>query len=1008
MLKAILKKPTFIWFLIGSIFAAALMSINSIKIESAPEIDQAVSIVRTIYPNTSSFDVESNVTDPLEEKLKNVADLKSLSSESLDGISIITVNFEDFVNSKEAKDRTQEIINQSLNILPDTAFTPEVIEFDFNNQPVMDLNILADFDLQTLSQKALEIKEKIETISGVKEAVISGDLSMEAQINLDNQKLIDNQIDYNQVISNFRSFNQNYPLGTVYKGKNKNNLRLSLKPLNFNEYAFLPILKAGSYDFVQLKDIAEIKLKTLEPDTQSFVSKFGNKLKKSVSLTIYKKKGENLVNVSNAIDAMVKEINKNNPQLEFVKSNDNAYFIKKDLKTLVSSGFQTVLIIFIAILLVLSLSEALVALISIPLIFLITVLLLNFSGQTISGLTIFSLILSLGLIVDNSIVIIEGVSDFRQKGYSNLEASLKAFEAYHKPLIAGTLTTVAAFFPMLLVSGVVGAFISTIPKVLTITLLASLLVSFLITPVIASSIIKKAHQIKPGLKKIITSYKAFLSNIIYSKKTSKKVVRFAILAFFISLVFPITGALQAQLFPKTDVPFTYVNFEGPDNSNLNDTLKVVNKFNEAVQNIDGIESLKVLVGSNFSAQLNPAGSEIKDNLAYIAFNLSSEKRPKSYEISEKLREFENIEPSYKISVVETSAGPPTLPPIEIKIYGIEFEIIKEYALKVQEFLEQTKGIINVENSFDTNKTNFVLESSLSKLSFYNLNPQSISSVLNLKTDGVKLDELNINDKKIDLRLYLDKEQDLKSSQLNGVQIPSQNGTLSLNSIGEIKEVKTLDSISRIDQKRSIKIQADIEKDASLSDINTKIQNFIENVELKPGYLIETGGEDEEIKESFMDLFRSMGIAIILIFAILIFQFNSFKQTIIVLFSLPLASIGIFPGLSLIGAKLSFPAFLGIVMLTGIVVNDAIVMIDLINQNREKMDLDDAIVVSASERFIPIILTSITTILGILPITIQDEFWRGLGTAVIFGLFTATMLTLIVIPAMFNLWVKDEK
>jgi len=146
----------------------------------------------------------------------------------------------------------------------------------------------------------------------------------------------------------------------------------------------------------------------------------------------------------------------------------------------------------------------------------------------------------------------------------------------------------------------------------------------------------------------------------------------------------------------------------------------------------------------------------------------------------------------------------------------------------------------------------------------------------------------------------------------------------------------------------------------------------------------------------------------LIFAILIFQFNSLKQTVIVLFSLPLASIGIFPGLSLIGAKLSFPAFLGVVMLTGIVVNDAIVMIDLINQNREKMDLDDAIVISASERFIPIILTSITTILGILPITIQDEFWRGLGTAVIFGLFTATMLTLIVIPAMFNLWVKDEK
>ena len=342
------------------------------------------------------------------------------------------------------------------------------------------------------------------------------------------------------------------------------------------------------------------------------------------------------------------------------------------------------------------------------------------------------------------------------------------------------------------------------------------------------------------------------------------------------------------------------------------------------------------------------------------------------------------------------------------IYGIEFEIIKEYALKVQEFLEKTEGIINVENSFDTNKTNFILESSLSKLSFYNLNPQNISSVLNLKTDGLKLDELNINDKKIDLRLYLDKKEDLKSSQLNGVQIPSQNGTLSLNSIGEIKEVKTLDSISRIDQKRSIKIQADIEKDASLSDINKKIQNFIEKVDVKPGYLIETGGEDEEIKESFMDLFRSMGIAIILIFAILIFQFNSFKQTIIVLFSLPLASIGIFPGLSLIGAKLSFPAFLGVVMLTGIVVNDAIVMIDLINQNREKMDLDDAIVISASERFIPIILTSITTILGILPITIQDEFWRGLGTAVIFGLFTATMLTLIVIPAMFNLWVKDEK
>lgn len=1025
-----IERSRLTYLMLFGIFLVGMFSTGNINIESNPEINQPLGIVQTFYPNASAIDVEKNVTEVLEKEFQGLANLKKITSTSRNNLSSITVEFETSADSDEVIADLEEATNKAARRLPDQAEDPEVIELDFNGMSIVSLSVVGDADFKELTELGEDIADEINTISGVSRVDIIGGYNEELTIVLDNLVAEFYGISAGQIVQTIQSGNLNLPIGEVRKAEDSINVRVKGELNTVEAIKSLPLvnLSGGSTNFqiLTIGDVADVSIEPTEQDTLSFVSDGNSKAKRAVTLNVYKSKGGNIVNIVNSVDEKVEEVKQGlGDGFDIVKTNDNAFFIKNDLSTLSSSGLQTIAVIFVAILLVLSVKEALVASIAIPLIFLITFATLYWSGETLNGLTIFSLILSLGLIVDTSIVIVEGIYEFKKEGKDSITAAKETLSQYMWPLVAGTLTTLSAFAPMLLVSGIVGEYIRTIPIVLSITLAASLLVSFSITPLLSVQLInlfdrfeknkaKKSLSFKEKLfEQIKDLYESTLTTVLNSRLIRVVILLVAGIAFVASMALPISGLLKAQLFPEADTPFVYVNFEAAVGTSLDNTREMAEVIEEKLLEKDYIKNYTLNFGNKISTDQSGISSGNQDNLGHVVVNLLDDEalRPKSYVISSELRkEFEQIETPLDISVESVSAGPPTAAPLEIRLTGSELEQLKSISEDIKNVLEGIDGLVNISSDFDEDNVELELTLDEDKISYYGLNKQLVAQNLQSLVNGIEATEIQFEGDTLKVRVWQGSIDKKDYSELANTLIPTSVGYIPLSEIGYFTENRSLQVIPRIDLERSVRVRGFTDEGVVIADLLPMIEEEVGKLDLPTGYVVSFGGEDEDIQQSFTELFSSMIVAVILILIVLVTQFNSFRQTLIILCTLPLAAIGIFPGLTLMGLPLSFPAFLGVVMLTGIVVNDAIVMVDQINRNRfeEGMELKEAIINACRLRFVPIMLTTITTIFGLLPITIADEFWKGLGFSVIFGLSTATFLTLIIIPVLFTIFLKEKK
>jgi HAE1 family hydrophobic/amphiphilic exporter-1 len=383
-------------------------------------------------------------------------------------------------------------------------------------------------------------------------------------------------------------------------------------------------------------------------------------------------------------------------------------------------------------------------------------------------------------------------------------------------------------------------------------------------------------------------------------------------------------------------------------------------------------------------------------------------RPKSFVISADFRkEFSNLD-DLKVTIVEVSGGPPTAAALDIKIVGPDLNVLKTIALELKEQFSEINGLVNITTDFDnlSDEVNLIFDQD--KLRLYGLTNQQVALAIQTYTNGIESGKLEIGGEDFDIRVFQENSNTKNINELESLLISTPLGAVPISFFAETVDNEGVQFIPRVNEERSTRVTSDLNEGTLLADLKPSIDEIITNYDLPDEYSFDLGGEDEDIQESFADLFSSMFIAVILILIVLVVQFNSFRQTFMILLTIPFAIIGIFPGLALLGLPLSFPAFLGIVMLSGIVVNDAIVMIDQVNYNRNNgWNVKDSLIESCTSRLIPIILTSLTTILGLLPLSLSDDFWRGLGFSVIFGLLTATLLTLIIIP-IFYTWLYREK
>lgn len=1017
--------------LIITIIILGFNSMMSMPKDIQPQINIPMATVSTFLPGATPTDTESLITKPLETAVGSLSSIKTLSSTSGVGNSLLLIEFEAGVDLTKATQDLKDRVDRVKSELPTDATDPTVTRLETDSASAVSFSIIGKRSLSELTDIAKDLKDELEKISGVSEVKIVGDQSKIVEIKVDQTKASAYGLSLQNISDIVKFSGPNIPVGIISTDNINYSIRIDNKYQQIEELRNLPLfsLPDENHTIILLSDIADIHETYIESEVKSELSVQGKEAGETVTLQIYKKKDGNVLQVVDDAKAKIDEL-KNTlipEDTNIAVSNDNSVFIRTDLGILTSSGIQTTILIIFILFLALGFKEGLIAGLSIPVSLLFAMIFMELAGMTINSLTLFALVIALGLMVDTAIVIMEGIHLNIKNGLDSKEAAMQAVERYKWPLIAGTFTTIFAFFPMLLVSGLVGEFLKALPITISAALFGSLFLALTVGPSITAKILRNYKVKEKGsiLEPAFNWLGEKFHNIIYFivGKTSGKIITLVttLILFLGSLSLPVTGLLTVEMFPQTDIQLFIINIETPKGSDLNKTQKVVDEVEDILYKIPEIENFLAIIGSSqgqVQTDIVSVSGNAEPNLANITANLvpKNQRDRKSYEIAEEVRQAISTINSGKVEIQELKEGPPGDAAITVRLKGESLETLNTIANDIKEIVNSTPGTNNVQTSLKQGINEIKFTLNRNKVAYYGLNMSQVGGLVRSSIQGIKSTTVNFNNEDLDVLVRYDMPRNgakanISASQIKDLEIQTPKGfNVTLGQLGNDELTASLASIEREEQKRIVKVTADIIAGADLAGITATIEEKVAAYEIPTGYDLSFGGDKEAINESFRDLFQSMILAVVLIGFTLVLMFNSLKQPFIILLSLPLATIGVFPGLVAIGLKFSFPAFLGIVALAGVAVNDAIILIDRINQNRrEGLEFKEAIAESSKSRLQPIIMTSITTIVGILPLALSNEFWQGLGFALIFGLAASTILTLFVIPVIYYLFeIRGEK
>ena len=1009
------------------------MALFSLPRESEPEVEIPFGNITTIYAGAAPGDVEKLITDKLEDELKSLNDVKRITSNSNTGISSVAVEFSAEADLDESMRKLREAVDKAKSKLPNEAEDPIVSEVSFSDIPIITFSLQGDFSQTELNSYSKALQEELESIPYVSKVSRSGNLDRQFKVEINRQELEGLSLTVGTVIQAIASGNASLPLGSLEINNINYQLRLEGEIEDINALKNLPITTRSDGTVIYLSDIAEVKDGFEKQASLARLSQEGQKALPTVSLQIYKRTGGNILNIIKEAKSQVDELKGHQilpDNLQVIITNDNAQFVAEDLDRLGKNAITTVIIIFIILLFVLGWREALIAGLAIPLSFLSAFLFLKLQGQTLNSMVLFALVLALGLLVDNIIVILEGIYDnINNKKMRPFEGTLLAVKSFFWPVTSGTMTTVAAFLPMLLVSGIMGQYMGILPKTVSAVLISALFISVTLIPAIAAKILKKnvikkngngngqTEEIKAaaftalrrkirdhflkGVKKIQTRHVNLLDKVLLNKKQRRKYIIVSWIIFVVMTSFPLLGLLKIEMFPKIDIDYFYVNIKTPLGSSLAVTDGVAKKVEDILYQTEDVDNFVTQIGSSASLNFTVGSSGGSANTANINVNLVDEKlrNRKSFEVAEELRRKFTAITEAEVKIEELTAGPPTGKPVDIRLTGYEIDALNRLADQVIADLKQIEGAVNIAKSVEDSTGEFVLYPKKEVLARYGLNNLSFASALRQTIYGIDASEVNLNNEDIKIYVALNEKNLIDLNDVENLLIATPSGQkVPISVLTEKKFEPNLAGISHLDGERIINVTADVEGKTA-QEIFQAMQAKTDHYDLPSGYKITYGGEVEDIQQSFTEIFLSFIVSIILIAAILILQFNSFKQPLIIMSTLPLAMIGVFFGLTVLRLAFSLPAFIGIVGLAGIVVNDAIILIDKINKNiyTDRMALKPAIIEATQSRMQPIFLTTITTVAGILPLGLSDPLWAGLSFSIIFGLTFATFLTLVMVP-----------
>lgn len=1017
--SASVKRPVTTILIFVALIVMGVYSLTQLPVDLYPEMELPFVVVFTTYPGASASDIESNVTKPMENALNSISKLKEITSTSSDATSVVFMNFEYGTNLDEASNDIRSALSMVERVLPEDCEKPTIIKFSTSFMPIVFYAITAKESYAGL-EKILDEKivNPLNRIEGVGSVALSGVPGRKVYIDVDPRRMEAYNLTIEQIGNVLRAENLNMPAGYLEMGKTDYPLRIQGE---FPESDVVKNIVISSFNgnAVYLKDVAEVRDTIRETKLDTKINGV-----KGMSMYVQKQSGGNTVKVTKEVDKALAELVKDLPQdVKINKLFDSASFIKGSITNLTETLMYAGIFVILVVLFFLGRWRAtFIIILTIPISLIVAFIYLFVTGASINIISLTSLSIAIGMVVDDAIVVLENITKHIERGSQPREASIYATNEVWLAVIVTTLTVVAVFFPLTFVKGLTGVLFKQLGMIVTITIVTSVFAAITLTPTLSALLLKwypikkdasfwtYDGSIRKGLDHLDHFYEKTLRWAIHHK-TVVSLIALVVFVLSMSLFF----VVKTEFFPQADESRISATVELQTGTRVDQTIITANKIDELIKTkYPEVNIISTSTGADdqggFASIFNAGGTH---SIRYSLSLKPIEERTKSvFEIVEEMRAdlakmSEIVDYTLSTSDNMGSFGGSN---VDVEIYGYNISETNIVAEQLEARIKKIEGAKDVRVSRAKSKPELQIIFDQNKMIANGLNTAMVSSAVKNRVDGMTATRLRQFGDEYDVVVRFTKSARSTLTDIQNIGITNPMGqVIRLGEIAQIKEFWSPPSIERKRKERIVRVSFTPYK-RSLTDIQIDVQKAIDETKMPAGVMVQISGAIKEQMDAFMDIAMLMMISLILVYLIMASQFESLKMPFIIMFSIPFAFSGVAIALFITNTTLSVISGIGAVMLIGIVVKNAIVLVDFINLMRERgHELYEAITISGRSRLRPVIMTSATTILGMLPLAMStgsgSELWSPMGIAVIGGLIFSTMVTLIIVPVVYAVFAR---
>ena len=1012
------KNPVGTALIFIGVVLIGIMFYLQLPIDLFPDIEVNMVSVITTYPGAGAEDVETNVTRPLEDVLNSTENLDEITSQSRDGVSVIMLEFEFGINMDEVMNDVRDKVDLVVGFLPDGTEDPMLLKFSTDMIPVVILSATAEESAGALYKILDEqVANPLNRISGVGTVSVTGAPQREVQVNVVPSKLEAYNIPLEQIAQVIATENVNVPAGDFDIGTQTYMLRLEGEFQNSRDLSDIVV---GNYQgrSVYLRDVATVK-DTLESRVQESYTNG----QRSATIIVQKQSGANTVAIADAVRAQLPELQENlPPDIKIETVMDTSDNIRRSINSLLETILLALVIVGIVVLFFLGRWRAtIIVMVTIPISLIGSFIYLFITGNTINIISLSALSITIGMVVDDAIVVLENITTHIERGSRPRQAAVYGTEEVSLSVMASTLTIIAVFLPMTMITGLAGVLFEQLGWMVTIIIALSLAIALTLTPMMSAHMMRSSKEAKvsgfdrwynknilPLLNKLDAGYSRLIHRVARRRRTT---VFMILIIFVVSLVISII-TLKTEFMPATDNNTIAMTVEMPTGTRMEVARETGNRITQELrEKYPEIEVVSFTVGVADAENTFAAMQDNASNLmSYTLRMIEAESRKKDiYEISDEIRQMLSQMPELYRYEVTPGGGMNMIGGsfVDVDVFGYDFTATDEVAAKLHTELGKVKGLRDITISRKDYRLEYQIQFDREKLSLNGLNMSTAANAIRNRINGLVMSRYREEGEEYDIRVRYDAQYRESIEDIENIVIYNPMGVgVRVRDLGRVVETSSLPQIDRKDRERVVTITGSVYGRA-LSDVAADVNDVMAKIDLPPGVQLEIGGTVEDQQESFADLTLLLIIVTLLVYIVLASQFESLTYPFMIILTVPFAFTGSLLLLALTGQPLGIMGYVGMIMLVGMVVKNAIVLIDYINLNRERgMSIITAVTHGGRSRLRPILMTTLTTILGMVPLAIGtgqgSEMWQTLGISIIGGMTFSAVISLILIPALYSM------